>query len=455
MKSLIFSIFAIFITFSSLANEKPKEKIDLRFYRDVQTIISSIYLDNINEEEFIYNSLNGGIGGLDPHSEYIKPEDYLTFKESLEGEFGGVGVQIVEDSKFVKVIAPIEGTPAFKAGMKSGDYIIKIDDENTFKMQLDKASSKIKGKVGTTVKLAVLREGEKDPIEFNLKREKIKNTSVKSQMLDDIMILRIFNFTATTAEEVKKVILEQKNIKGIVLDLRNNPGGALNQAVAVANFFLKKGDGIVKIKSKTSLKKSEEVTNLYCDTKNNCEKINFMQEDFYSSFVATEQTLIPIDTPLVVVINNSSASASEILAGAFKDNKRGVVLGEVSFGKGLIQSIIPLDGGKKGALKISTSQYYTPNGAQVQNLGITPDIILLNGKFVPEDNKLKDLFAVREKDLKNNMLQESLEKAAKTSKEYKDSEEKIKPYYNDAQMLNSLNILRSLIIMRYKAKMGH
>lgn len=450
MKHWIFSIFLILfckLSYAKQLDKNSKEDFsDLKFYNTVKKLASEIHVDDVNSEEFIYNSLNGGLSGLDPHSEYIKPQDYLALKERIDGEFSGVGIQIAQQNQFIKVIAPIEETPAFKAGIKAGDYITHIEKESTYKMSLDTASSKMRGKIGSKVKLVVVREGKSEPIEFVIKRDKIKSKSVKEKKFADLLILRIYNFTTSTGKEVKNSLIKNK-YKGIVIDLRGNPGGALNQAIAISNFFLNEGKEIVSIKSKRENKEMSQFTDLYCTNKNkNCERVLFVQNKFLSKFIATKGVVVKEDIPIVVLINGSSASASEILAGALKDNKRAIVIGESSFGKGVVQTIFPIEKGKKGAIKITTSQYYRPNGKAVQTLGIEPDIAIPHGKIEIRTSKFKDLFFQKEKDLKNHTALKQLQKTAKSSKGYSNSEQKISEYSADLQMFSAINIIQALVL---------
>jgi carboxyl-terminal processing protease len=451
MKHLIFKIALFGFMLNSLANTQPqgKQKVDINFYNAVKILASQGYVDEVNEEEFIYNSLNGGLSGVDTHSGYLKPQEYRKLKESFSGEFGGIGVQIITENGFIKVVSPIEETPAFKAGLKSGDYITHINGEITYQASVEEASSKLRGKEGTQVKITVLREGAKEPLEFALKREKIKSKSVSSKEFNDILIIRIFNFTNTTASEIRELILSRKTqAKGIILDLRNNPGGILDQSIAVSNFFLSGGKRIVSTKMKYKFEDSKQESKIACDAVGFCETVIEEKKGNETIFYSTAKTLIPESIPMVILINGSSASASEIVAGALKDNKRAITIGELSFGKGVVQSIIPIPSpnGENGAIKLTISRYYSPNGTSIQTAGITPEITVLNAKVALHENKFQNLFAQREEDLKNHTIGEKLEEIAKQSQKYSKSKEDIKSYYEDFQMTTAINIIQALMI---------
>jgi carboxyl-terminal processing protease len=456
MKHLIFNLifcgfFAVSLAQTTQNQIKPqgKQKADITLYHQIKEASSQLYVDDFNEEEFVYNSLNGGLNGMDPHSNYLKPQDYNKFKDSMTGEFGGLGIQIVSDSGFVKVVAPIDDTPAFKAGVKAGDYITHINDENTYQMSIEEASSKMRGKEGTRVKITIIREGLKEPIHLDLKREKIKNKSVSVKDFDGIAIVRLSSFIQTTASEMKEEILKRKpNIKGIIIDLRNNPGGVLEQAIAIPNFFLKDGLKIVSVKSKIKLPSEDKKIAIACvNEKKTCEEAVLKQTETEGTYYSTASTIVGEEIPIVVIINGGSASASEIVAGALKDNKRGVIIGELSFGKGVVQSILPINNGENGALKITVSRYYSPSGASIQTAGITPNITVLNAKAEVRESKFQGLFSQREGDLKNHTVGEKLEEIARQSEKYAKSKEDIKAYYEDLQMLTAISIIKAFNVM--------
>jgi carboxyl-terminal processing protease len=445
MKHLIFSILFSIITIPSFASTLKAQTIDVNFYNEIKNGVKQVYVDEINEEDFIYNSLNGGLTGLDPHSGYLKPDEYEKFKESVSGEFSGIGVQIIPEGGFIKVIAPIDDTPAFNAGIKAGDFITHINGENTYQISVEEASSKMRGKEGTKLKLVILRAGVSEPIELELKREKIKNKSVSVKSFNDILIVRISSFITTTADELKAELAKYNDPKGIILDLRNNPGGVLEQAIIISNFFLPKDTTIVSVKTKNSAPNELKTIKLNCQKgAKNCEEVLFQQKENESFFYSTANTLIDAKIPLIVLINSGSASASEIVAGALKDNKRAKIIGEVSFGKGVVQSIFPINEGKNGAMKITISRYYSPSGASIQTAGITPDITILNGRVEIKESKLQSLFSQRESDLKNHTTGERLEEIARQSEKYSKSKEGIKAYYEDFQLLTAINIMQAI-----------
>ena len=441
-----FSAFAV----QAFAAEKPQNiKVNADFYREVKNLISELYVEDVNEEDFIYNSLNGGLTGMDPHSAYFSPKDYAKFRESIDGEFAGIGVQIISDSGFIKVISPIDGTPAFKAGIKSGDYITHINGENIYSSTVEEASSKIKGKEGSKVKLVIIRGGLKEPLELTLTREKIKNKSVTAKLVGEILIVRISNFISSTSNEFKEEISKHK-YKGIVIDVRNNPGGILDEALAISDFFLSEGEAIVTIRTRLksgnqpSLAKSE--ADISCDkTGKACKKILVEKTQNETTFVATKNTIVHKDVPIIVLINKASASASEIVAAAMQDNKRATIIGERSFGKGVVQNIIPIVNGEKGAIKITTARYYGPNKNPIQAEGVTPDILVPSGKIEVSENKFVSLFSQREEDLKNHTTSEVLKTQAQGSEKYKKDEDFAKEYYEDLQMFNAIIITKSKI----------
>jgi carboxyl-terminal processing protease len=466
MQHLIFKFFFIFsvffsTSFSNLAFSKNKEastlpeKADISFYHAIKSIALEGYVDEVKEEDFIYNSLNGGLQGMDPHSAYISPKDYKKFRETIQGEFSGVGIQITSENGFIKVIAPIDDTPAAKAGIKTGDYITHINGENTYQISTEEAAAKMRGKDGTKVKLVILRPMTETPVELELTRAKIKSKSVSiSSPKDNILVIRISNFLQSTGVELKEELKKIKDDKkGIIIDLRNNPGGVLEQSIIISNFFLENNKTIVSVKGrKREFYKPSEANGkgkiiMGCVKENqpNCVTIGLEQKQEETIFFSNGESLIPSSVPIVILINKGSASASEILAGALKDNNRAVLVGEISFGKGVVQSIIPIKNGEMGALKLTTSRYYTPNGTSIQAVGITPDIIAMEASITPKENKLQSLFSVREQDLKNHTVSaQKLDEVAQKSQKYKKEEEAYKKLSSDFQILTAINIIEAL-----------
>jgi carboxyl-terminal processing protease len=327
----------------------------------VVRIIDREFIEPVNSAQLIDGAIGGIVKSLgDPYSIYMEPKMFTSLQKDLRGTFGGVGISVGVREQHLTVIAPIKGTPAYRHGVKAGDVIYKIDDKEALEMDLEEAVSRIQGKEGTKVKLTMLRKGSRKPVEFNLTREVIVAPSVEGKILDksEIAYVQLTQFKTNSGQELGKVLSELNNegFKGIILDLRDNPGGDLDAAVAVSKYFVPKGP-IVSIKYRNG------------------------QEDKYVS--DTE----PLGVPLVVLINENSASASEIVAGAIKDTKAGVLVGTKSFGKGVVQSIFPLDNG--AGLKLTTAKYYTPSGHDIHKKGIKPDVEVKLPKL-QEDKEFKD-----------------------------------------------------------------
>jgi carboxyl-terminal processing protease len=318
-------------------------------FADVFERVKAQYVEEKTDKELIENALNGMLMALDPHSSYMNEEQFGDMQVTTKGEFGGLGIEVTMENGLVKVVSPIDDTPAFQAGIQAGDYIIQIDDEPVMGMALSDAVDKMRGKVGTEIRLLVTREGAEAPIEYKLKRDVIKIQSVRSRVEGNAGYIRITAFNQNTSEGLEKAIKDVKaklgtSLTGYVIDLRNNPGGLLDQAILVADTFLDKGE-IVSTRGR-----HEE------DTKRD----NATPGDLTDGL------------PLVVLINGGSASASEIVAGALQDHKRAIVLGTKSFGKGSVQTVIPIPG--HGAMRLTTARYYTPSGRSIQAKGIEPDI---------------------------------------------------------------------------------
>lgn len=321
----------------------------LNLFGEVFERVRSQYVEELSDKEIIEHALNGMLASLDPHSSYMNEEKFNDMKVETRGEFGGVGIEITMDNGLVKVVSPIDDTPAFRAGIQASDYIIKIDGEAVMGMELSDAVDKMRGKVGSTVDISIRREGVEETIDVTLTRDIIKIQSVRSRVEGTAGYIRITTFNQNSDSGVKKAIEDIKKelgnkLTGYVLDLRNNPGGLLDQAIAVSDLFLDKGE-IVSTRGR-----SEEDT----------ERDNATPGDLTDGL------------PIVVLINGGSASASEIVAGALQDHKRGIIMGTKSFGKGSVQKVIPVPG--NGAMRLTTARYYTPSGRSIQALGIEPDI---------------------------------------------------------------------------------
>ncbi len=325
------------------------EKIDL--FSEVLDKINKEYVEEVDQSEAMDAAINGVLQSLDPYSAYMSPELFKDMQTETSGEFGGLGIEVSMEAGVVKVISPIDGSPAYEAGVKAGDYIVKINNEQVQGKTLSEAVEIMRGPVGSDIEITVRRIGVKKAIIFKIKREIIKIQSVKSEIIDNsIGYVRLTAFNENSSTQIKKKVnnfKKKENIKGYILDLRNNPGGLLSQAIKISDFFLSEGE-IVSTKSR---KQSEN-----------------------RKWFAKKGDIIDGKT-LVVLINGGSASASEIVAGALKDHKRAILLGENSFGKGSVQSIIPLK--NKGAIRLTISKYYLPSGKSISEVGVSPDIAVL------------------------------------------------------------------------------
>ena len=365
-KVLIFFILPIFFFQKSFSeNSDIYKKIDL--FGEVLEKINEEYVDDVDKSKSMDAAINGLLQSLDPYSAYMTPESFESIQTETSGEFGGLGIEVSMEAGVVKVISPIDNTPASKAGIKAGDYIVKINDTQVQGKTLMEAVDLMRGLVGSSIKLTVRRVGVKKVLTFNVKREIIQVQSVKSELIDNnIGYIRLTSFNDNSSQQIEKKIEKlnkNKNLKGYILDLRNNPGGLLSQAIKISDFFLENGE-IVSTKSR---------------------KISENRKWF-----ANKGDIIDGKT-LIILINYGSASAAEIVAGALKDHKRAVILGENSYGKGSVQSIIPLK--NKGAIRLTIAKYYLPSGKSISEVGVTPDIEVIEAsegfKFNSEtDNQL-------------------------------------------------------------------
>ena len=341
----------IFLSFFYLSSANSSEvdiykKIDL--FGEVLEKINREYIDEINQSESMDSAINGLLQSLDPYSSYMSPEILEEMQTETSGEFGGLGIEVSMEAGVVKVISPIDDTPASKAGIKAGDYIVKINDTQVQGKSLSEAVDLMRGPVGSSIELTVRRRGEKKALTFNITREIIEIQSVKSELLEEnIGYIRLTSFNENSSDQIEKQIKKlkkNKNLSSFILDLRNNPGGLLNQAIRISDFFLENGE-IVSTKSR---KKSDN-----------------------RKWFAKKGDITDGKT-LLVLINYGSASASEIVAGALKDHKRAIVVGENSYGKGSVQSIIPLK--NRGAIRLTVAKYYLPSGKSISEVGVRPDI---------------------------------------------------------------------------------
>jgi carboxyl-terminal processing protease len=352
---------------------------DLKVFTEVLSVVQKNYVEEIKTKDLVYGAIKGMLNTLDAHSSFMPPDVYKEIQVDTKGEFGGLGIQIGVKDNRLAVIAPIEDTPAAKAGIKSGDFIIKVDEESTKDMSLMDAVQKMRGPKGTKVSLTIQREGVADPLVFTLMRDTIKIASVRGKLLEsNIGYVRITQFQEQTVSDLSKELkkLREQKAQSIILDLRNNPGGLLTSAVEVSEKFIEPGKLIVYIKSRDG-KKDEYVSN---------SKDSWLTE------------------PMFVLVNEGSASASEIVSGALQDWGRAVILGTQTFGKGSVQTILPLSDGS--GLRLTTAKYYTPKGKSIQNTGITPDIVVKQSLPVEAKGSAPGLPPLRERDLERHLKNE-------------------------------------------------
>ncbi len=390
---------------------------DLRTFAEVFGRIKADYVEGVQDKSLIENAIRGMLSGLDPHSSYLDSEEYRELQVGTKGEFGGLGIEVGQEDGFVKVIAPIDDTPAQRAGLQAGDTIVRIDEKPVKGMNLDDAVKLMRGQPGTKIQLTILRGTDKPPFEVTLERAVIQVASVKSRTLEPgYVYVRLSQFQSHTAEDMLKAIDELKkandgNLKGLVLDLRNNPGGVLNGAVGVSDAFLT--DGLI-VYTQGRIKDSR------------------MQ------FKAGPDDVLN-GAPIVVLVNSGSASASEIVAGALQDHKRALVMGSQTFGKGSVQTIVPIDDSR--ALKLTTARYYTPLGRSIQAQGITPDIMLERGEFKPLAEQ--NLNALKEANLVRHLSEGAPpEPEAKDKENEKDKKPPLAA--EDFQLSEALNMLKGL-----------
>ena len=429
---LVFGIFvgvSVSLTTSVLAEKKTEESVtlplnELRNFSDIFARIKTDYVEDVDDKTLLENAIRGMLSGLDPHSTYLNNDEYKELKIGTTGKFGGLGIQVGMEDGFVKVISPIDDTPAYRAGLESGDLIIRLNEKSVKGMTLNDAVKIMRGDPGTDITLVVIREGADKPLPFTVTRDIISVKSVKSRILEpDYGYIRISNFQSKTARdlvsEISKLKKENEHeLKGLVLDLRNNPGGVLSAAADVSDAFINKGKLVF---TKGRIENSEF-------------EFNAKPGDIMNGL------------PLVVLINGGSASASEIVAGALQDHKRAVIMGSKSFGKGSVQTIQELRNG--GAVKITTARYFTPSGRSIQGEGITPDIIL--ERYEIKDSKDDASLRIKESDLNGSIsnptksqqaLKKAKEEGAATDKKLK----KLKAS-EDFQLYEALLLLKGLNI---------
>ncbi len=412
-----------------LSNDSNLNTKDKNIYKDIKTfnevldIVRKNYVDEVDATELMQGAINGMIRSLDPHSSFMTPDLYKELEVETQGQFGGIGIEIMIIKDILTVVSPIEDTPAFNAGLRSGDQILKIDGKTTKDITIMEAVQKLRGAKDTKVTITIFREGMTTPKDIALTRSIIQVKSVKYKKMEDhIGYIRIAAFQERTADDLRKAIREvsEKNVplKGLVLDLRNDPGGLLNQAIEVSDVFLKSGI-IVTTRGRS---KSVETRSIAKDDNNE------------------------ISCPIVVLVNEGSASASEIVAGALQDNGRALVVGTQTFGKASVQTVIPLEGGS--ALKLTTARYYTPKGRSIQAEGITPDIIVPFVK-TPEDAEtfVDKEEKIREKDLKGH-IKPTKEDGSKIDQTQSKDTKELSDIAKDNQLKTAVDILKSWDIMK-------
>ena len=408
-------LFNSFSIFSAPKNKETYEYLDL--FGQVFDRVRSSYVDDVSDQELIEKAIDGMLTGLDPHSGYMNEEVWQEMQMDTQGKFGGLGIEITMEEGFVKVISPIEDTPAYEAGILAGDFIIQIDDTPVFGLTLTEAVELMRGKKGDPITITISREGV-EPFDITIIRDFIKIQSVKYEIYNDIGYLRITSFTEQSEDGLKNSIDKIKNTlnnkeRGFILDLRSNPGGLLSQAVKVTDIFLERGEIVsTRGRGKKDIKRYRA---------NSGDNTN--------------------GKPLIVLINGGSASASEIVAGALQDHRRAIVIGTQSFGKGSVQTIIPFqksNSNDESGIRLTTARYYTPSGASIQGKGITPDIIVEQGEFESYDYR-----SYSESDLK-----ESLDKQEVNENNDEDAElsEKEKRLERDYQLKRALDLIKGVSI---------
>jgi carboxyl-terminal processing protease len=398
------------------------ENLDL--FGDIFERIRSSYVEEIDEEKLIESAISGMLTSLDPHSSYMAPEDFSTMQVQTRGEFGGLGIEVTQENGFIKVVSPIDDTPADNAGIEAGDFITKVDGESTLGKTLDEAVDKMRGPVGSEIIITVVREGVDEPFNVSIIRDTIEIKAVKARSEGKTVVLRVSSFTSKTYPNLKESLEKEINaaggleyINGVVVDLRNNPGGLLTQAIRVSDAFLESGE-IVSTRGRGA---------------RDAERYNATPGDLTNG------------KPIVVLINGGSASASEIVAGALQDHHRAIIVGTKSFGKGSVQTIIPLssDG---AAMRLTTARYYTPSGRSIQSLGVSPDILVEQRIRSDEDPDEARNFQRFEADLENSLSNDSLtdDERKFLEDERKKQEETAKMRNDDYQLSYALDVLKGL-----------
>ncbi len=400
------------------------EQLDL--FGDIFERIRSQYVEEVDDKALIEAAINGMLTSLDPHSSYLSPDDAQDMRVQTRGEFGGLGIEVTQEDGFVKVVSPMDGTPADAAGVEAGDFITHVDGESVLGLNLDEAVDLMRGPVGSEIVITIVREGENEPFDVTIIRDTIKLTAVRARTEQQTVVLRVTTFNDQTYKNLKSGLAEQieeaggaDKVNGIVLDLRNNPGGLLNQAIMVSDAFLEEGE-IVSTRGRNPA---------------DGDRFNATAGDLAGG------------KPMVVLINGGSASASEIVAGALKDHRRAIVVGTKSFGKGSVQTVMPLRG--DGAMRLTTARYYTPSGRSIQNLGVSPDIVVEQPprKAASEEEEADKPRAGRfESDLRGSLNNDSLseDEIRQIKEDRAAAEEAAKLREDDFQLAYAIDVLKGL-----------
>lgn len=404
---------------------------DVQRFSNALNLIKKYYVNHTSDKVLFDNAIRGMLSGLDPHSSYLDENDFKELQTATNGEFGGLGIEVTMEDGVIKVITPLIDTPAFKAGIKSGDYIIKLGKTSVQGLELRDAVNLMRGKPGSPIELTILRKGVNKPLLFTLLREKIEIKSVKSKLMDNHYgYVRLTQFQALTDQEMKKAIAQLKKesggqLSGLVLDLRNNPGGLLDSAIQISDAFL----GHNKSGKKDLI--------VYTQGRLPGSKFTAM---------STNLTDILNNAPMIVLINNGSASASEIVAGALKDNKRAIILGTRSFGKGSVQTVLPLD--DKRGIKLTTALYFTPSGTSIQAKGITPDIVV-EEITVPKNADKSNFKGFTEADLSGHLANGNGESNKNAKSSTKTTQDEDTLLHEDYQLYAALTILKGLAVAQH------
>ncbi len=414
--------------FSQDAKKKNEDLFrQVGLFSDTLGIVESDYVDEVNFKNLIYGALKGMLASLDPHSQFLDPDTYNELKVDTEGKFGGLGIEITIKDGLLTVVTPIEDTPAWKAGMKASDRIVKIENDLTRDMTLTEAVKKLRGKPGEAVRITVLRESEKRILEFRIVRDIIRIKDIKEARIleNGISYIRLVEFRENTAVDLDAALkrLAKEGSKAVILDLRNNPGGLLDVAVDVTGKFIEKGKMVVYTKSR---RPSQNL-----------------------KFLARSASPV-LDVPMVVMINEGSASGSEIVAGALQDYKRAIVVGMKSFGKGSVQTVIPLSDGS--AIRLTTSKYYTPSGKEIHGKGVMPDIVVEEARIEPLVQSEEELKTVKPADVFDQIENGKPEKKPAGKEPEKSGEKKEFDYKKDIQIVRAFDVLKAIILYRDNEK---